>query len=346
MLTPYRRHKKGCKFTSRRHKGCGCPIWVQGSLDGVPLRQSLDLTNWEAAQRRLRDWEIHGKENAPTLLEATERFIADATANGRANDTVRKYELIKREFETFFGDIPLRSLTLDDISKFRASWKVSNITALKKIQRLRGLFSFCVARGWMEKNPAKGLTLPKENHLPTLPFSAGEWEKIRWAINLYPDRPVGRRHQVLAFILLLRYTGLRIRDVACLERTRIDNGRVFLYTQKTGTPVLLPLHEDVVEALGALPLTRYFFWSGNGNPKSAVADWQRTLRKLFSIAGITNGHAHRFRDSFAVELLLKEVSLENVATFLGNTIRVAEKHYSSWVKTRQDALEAAVKGTW
>jgi hypothetical protein len=65
-------------FTSRRFKGCGCPIWVQGWLDGVPVRQSLDLTNWEAAQRRLRDWEIHGKENALTLKEALERFIADA----------------------------------------------------------------------------------------------------------------------------------------------------------------------------------------------------------------------------------------------------------------------------
>src|SRR6266446_2738906 len=26
---------------------------------------------------------------------------------------------------------------------------------------------------------------------------------------------------------------------------------------------------------------RYYFWSGNGLPKSAVADWQRSLRKLF-----------------------------------------------------------------
>jgi hypothetical protein len=61
--------------------------------------------------------------------------------------------------------------------------------------------------------------------------------------------------------------------------------------------------------------------------------------------GITNGHAHRF-SRFAVELLLKGVSLEDVATLLGNTIRVAEKHYSPWVQKRQDALEAAVKGTW
>jgi integrase/recombinase XerD len=67
---------------------------------------------------------------------------------------------------------------------------------------------------------------------------------------------------------------------------------------------------------------------------------------LFAIGGIGNGHAHRFRDSFAVDLLLKGVSLENVATLLGNTIRVAEKHYSSWIQKRKDTLEAAVKGTW
>jgi integrase/recombinase XerD len=151
---------------------------------------------------------------------------------------------------------------------------------------------------------------------------------------------------VKAFVLLLRYTGLRIRDVTCLEQGRISDGRIFLYTQKTKTPVLLPLHEAALESMAVLPPARYFFWSGDGNPKSAVGDWQRSLRKLFTIAGITNGHAHRFRDSFAVELLLKGVSLEDVATLLGNTIRVAEKHYSPWVQKRQDALEAAVKGTW
>jgi hypothetical protein len=77
-----------------------------------------------------------------------------------------------------------------------------------------------------------------------------------------------------------------------------------------------------------------------------VGDWQGTLRKLFAIGGIENGHAHRFGDSFAVDLQLKGVSLENVATLLGNTIRGAEKHYSRWVQKRQDTLEAAVKGTW
>jgi site-specific recombinase XerD len=43
-------------------------------------------------------------------------------------------------------------------------------------------------------------------------------------------------------------------------------------------------------------------------------------------------HPHRFRDTFASNLLLKGVSIENVAILLGNTVRVCEKHYAPWIK--------------
>jgi integrase/recombinase XerD len=53
-----------------------------------------------------------------------------------------------------------------------------------------------------------------------------------------------------------------------------------------------------------------------------------------------NGHSHRFRDTYAVDLLQAGVSLENVSTLLGHrSIRITERHYSPWVKTRQDALD-------
>jgi site-specific recombinase XerD len=68
-----------------------------------------------------------------------------------------------------------------------------------------------------------------------------------------------------------------------------------------------------------------------------------SVMTLFKSAGVQGGHAHRFRDTFAVELLLAGVSLEKVAALLGNSVKIVEKHYAPWVAARQDQLEEAVR---
>jgi hypothetical protein len=48
-----------------------------------------------------------------------------------------------------------------------------------------------------------------------------------------------------------------------------------------------------------------------------------------------------------VDLLLHDVSLENVAELLGHTsTKVTEKSYAPWVAARQARLEEAVRRTW
>jgi integrase/recombinase XerD len=65
------------------------------------------------------------------------------------------------------------------------------------------------------------------------------------------------------------------------------------------------------------------------------------------MAGVPDGHSHRLRDTFSVDLLQMGVSLETVSQLLGHTsIKTTQKHYSPWVKSRQDKLEEAVRGTW
>jgi len=151
-----------------------------------------------------------------------------------------------------------------------------------------------------------------------------------------------------ALTLLMRYSGPRIGDAVTCARDRLVGSKLFLYQAKTGTPVYCPLPPLVVDALKDVksPNAKYFFWTGQGKPKSAVGDAQRSFRKLFELAEVT-GHPHMFRDTFAVELLQHGVSLETVSMLLGHaSIKVTEKHYKRWVKTLQDKLEAEAMKAW
>jgi integrase/recombinase XerD len=197
-------------------------------------------------------------------------------------------------------------------------------------------------------NHASKIKNPKVSQPPTLPLSKDQVTAILGACLVYPDRANAVR--LRALVLLLRYSGLRIRDAITLRRDRVHKGKLFLYTAKTGTAVWCPLPQAVIDALNTIPLTdsaAFYFWTGERKPKSAVGDWQRSLRQLFALAGVPDAHAHRFRDTFAVELLLAGIPLERVSVLLGHqSVRITEKHYSPWVAARQEQLEADVRRTW
>jgi hypothetical protein len=118
-----------------------------------------------------------------------------------------------------------------------------------------------------------------------------------------------------------RYSGLRIGDAVGCSVDRLLDGKLRLYTQKTGTHVHCPLPKFVVTDLASIPRmsARYWFWTGNGKLQTAVADWQGRLLVIFedlkveefagankittaearerlekSGAKIADGHAHRF----------------------------------------------------
>jgi integrase/recombinase XerD len=54
-----------------------------------------------------------------------------------------------------------------------------------------------------------------------------------------------------------------------------------------------------------------------------------------------------FRDTFAVELLLSGVPIDQVSLLLGHSsVKVTEKHYAPFVKARQEQLENSVRLSW
>jgi integrase/recombinase XerD len=365
MLFIFRRHQKGC---AHRHKGraytrCQCPIWVDGRLYGARIHRSLGTCDWSKAQHLVRDLEVEprsiGNETSAepiTIRQAVDRFIANLEGQKLRTSTIRKYRLLLVKQLIEFAAInrlnllfQLRPESLDD---FRNGWKDGALSSSKKLERLRAFCRFCLQRGWLKESPTSHLRAPKIPCRPTLPYSHEELVKIFSATDLYVETSAANglenAKRMRAFVLVLRYSGMRISDVVGLSVDRMLGNRLFLYTQKTGVPVHTVLPQFVVSALGCSPRasSTHFFWTGNGRIESAVRSWQTRLRKLFRLAGL-RGHAHRFRDTFAVELLMSGVPIERVSILLGHqSMRVTERHYNPWVQARQQQLEADLERAW
>ena len=93
---------------------------------------------------------------------------------------------------------------------------------------------------------------------------------------------------------------------------------------------------------------RYYFWTGQGNPLSAADVYQKAFRRVLSKVGLEKrAHPHMLRDTFAVEMLLAGVPLDQVSKMLGHSsVAITEKSYAPWCRARQDQLRESVRKSW
>jgi integrase/recombinase XerD len=326
---------------------------MQWSRDGKQHRQPLRTREWftavQIAQKVERDMLKAAlgydkpQASAVTIISAITSYLTDKIGQHLARPTIDKLTTIfEKQFEPFCESrrlLFLRDISLADLNDWRATWEDGPLATRKKQERVKGFFYFCARNGWITENPALGLSRIKADVRPAVPFTKDEFNKILAACDRF-GKTDEQRQRVRTMILLLRWSGLAIRDAVTLERDKLDSqGRLMLRRAKTGVAVLAPLPPHVAAALQSLHSDnrRYFFWTGNGLPKSAVADWQRALRRVFELADLRNGdrskkrcHPHMLRHTFAVECLLAGIALEDVARLLGQITAPAEGPETVW----------------
>jgi site-specific recombinase XerD len=230
-------------------------------------------------------------------------------------------------------------LDLGSLQEFRDTWKDKPLSKSKKQERLRSIFKFALARKWITENPAAHLGKIKVERTQKLPFTSDEMRAI-----LKKAKKAGPIAH--AFILTMRFSGLRISDVCMLRTDNLEGNHLVLRTEKTGTPVKVLLPAFVANTLRTTKKAHqtHFFWNGRSK-LSSVTDLWRThrIKPIFDEAEVKNAHPHRFRHTFAVELLRQGVPAGTVAILLGNTEQIVVKHYSAWIEARQKALDEAVE---
>jgi integrase len=381
MLSVYSRHSADCpRKNDSFWRRCRCPKWIAGTIpgrEGKSIRISAKTRSWEKAEQLAHKYELAaetGEEvqrriTLPTVKEAVAGYLADAQARGLADASIEKLrQAFEKQLLPYANQhriVFLRDFNPRNLTEWRAGWPDKPLAKKKKFERVVGFFWFCVRQGWIRDNPTASMGRIIAKQVPTDYYTRDEYARILSATYRLDEgverswAPEMRGIRVRALTELMRWSGLRIRDAATLDCSRLTDNKLMLYQAKTGVPVFVPLPPQVADLLrsippGLKPNPRYFFWSGNGLPKTFVANWQRAYKRLFTVADIRRPdgtpkrcHCHMFRDTFAVEMLLAGVPIDQVSILLGHSsVRVTEKHYSPWVRARQDQLERSVQAAW
>jgi integrase/recombinase XerD len=365
VLSVYTRHYPPCPKTDIHYRRCRCPKWIRGLLENSgEVRVSARTRSWQQAEGKARVME-QAAAGRITVERAVDAYMDDEGRNLSRATVKQRQAFLERRFLPWCRErhiFRLDQLRLQPLREFRQSWDTTSITAARWHERLRSFFVFCVANSWLPANPMNALKKPLVLHRP--PTDYFKRQELQQIVDAAEEYEYGggrdcwfRAQRMQTLVLLMRWGGLAIKDAVGLKRNRLDErGVLFLRRAKTGVPVFVPLPPAVASLLWSLPSlsAEYFFWSGNGDLESAVKGYQRSFRKLFHSADLRNRdgsqkrcHSHMFRDTFAVELLLAGVPIDQVSILLGHrSVKMTEKHYLPWVKARQKQLTASVRRAW
>jgi site-specific recombinase XerD len=395
MLNLYRRHIADCSKFGTRSPDCSskpkCPIHFQG-IDGTGKRHKPQSLKDPASGSGVRDWnravEITREMELPTPPQQTQKPQASLDAASaafvafkakRSLDVQRKIRLVLGRLKAFLESrkkTTVAEVTFSDLIDFRAAWSDAKSTQRRNQELLKAFFRFCVKAKLIAENPATDLDALPEDRPKTDPFTREEIDRIFAATSILPDA-YGRQGQPIAdqtraFVMVMRYTGLSIGDVAKLEKADVLGCRIRTYRKKTGEDVFAKVPPFVIEALNSAPhdSERFYFWTGQGKLHTRASKWGDRLQRLFVAAGVqiletekrrrsggklksqtetvkvSKAHPHQFRHTLARDLLEGGTPMEEIAELLGNSMETVERYYSKWDTRRQARLEKRLEAFW
>ncbi|MGA9511148.1 MAG: tyrosine-type recombinase/integrase, partial [Candidatus Sulfotelmatobacter sp.] len=340
IITIVTRHSATCsRRGNEQYQRCDCWKHLRWFENGRLHWKATKERTWAGAERakqaKLHTWEEEAMgKPAPrakmTVAEAAALYIADKKQQGLDVGTISKNKrTVDRlvEFCDRQGINLLTMVTSEHLIAYRATWEWYEATESRKNEqtRLKSFFRWAHAHDFTPKNPAAQLSSIKGDREQTKPFEPEEMKAIVAAI---PDSGLTdyASRRVRALALLMRHSGLSIIDAASLAREELqqtgkDEYAVMRRRLKTGILVTNPLPTEVATELLALTNSnpKYFFWTGKGSEKTIAGKFTNQLQKVFVKAEIADGHAHRFRDTAAVELLKAGVDIRDVQKFLGHS---------------------------
>lgn len=356
-VVTYTRHSASCpeKSAGELCETCDCPKWHRWSYGGKQFREPAGTRTWSIAkgaakemQKRLNNPSTPDSQPAQALTIAAlaESYMLRKQSEGVGQATEVKVRYQIGLFEQFLaarGKFYPADITAPDIVAFKATWSSwrSSVTRAKAQTNIRGFLKSFV-RGERRDELLEAFGKVKETRQDTerlepKPFTEDEIKRLMVQVPItFPDPT--KAAKITAMIHLQLSSGMSARDTVQLEIASIKDGNLAIKRQKSSRPAGLRLDDSLYAELLAIKNSnpRYVFWNGNSLPQSATKDYIRHIQDLMKDSGvyISGNVSHRFRDSFVDTSRADGWSMEEIASALGVTVTILERHYSSLTSKR------------
>ena len=252
-------------------------------------------------------------------IRTIKKFIATKRLEGKSENTIAAYSLELSQFVQAI-DKPFNEVNTYDIRMYLAMYqeerKICNKTLDNKRRIISSFFGWMYEESFIRINPALAVKHIKVPDVQKKPFTAIDMLKIRNACTNKRDR---------ALIEFLSATGLRVSEVASLNIDDIDfttkesivvgkgNKERTFYMSDVCCEYLKQYLKTRTDDNDALFVSRKAPY--NRLEKLGI---EAAVRNIGKRANVNKAHPHRFRRTFATNLVRKGVPIQYVSTLLGH----------------------------
>jgi site-specific recombinase XerD len=275
---------------------------------------------------------------------AVERNLSPETRRAYVYDVDRFAEyLILRHSKT----PPLDGITTDDVRSYleqlQEKRNLKSTTLARTISSIRRFFEFCLERGHIETSPVAPIHNPKKPRKLPIFLIADEMKRLFEA----PDRSIWRGRRDYAILVVLGFTGMRLKEIVGLDLQDIDlTTRQVRVVGKGSKERFIPLNDMVVEALkeylSERPATaEAAVFLGRGGRRISPSTVKHIVPKYAREAGIFRKgiSPHKLRHTFATLLHMKDVDILEIQSLLGHSSITSTQIYTH---THPGRLKSAV----
>jgi integrase len=282
--------KERVRFRDRR---TGFSVYLTGTpWSDEFMRQFATAVDGVKAKRV----EIVGDKR--TVAGTVNALIVSYYASPVFKDLATSTQAVRRNiieaFRKDFGDLPVTGLTRRVLDGLMGAKSNTPMAANNLMKVVRYLLDHAVALNIIGANPAVGIRKYRKKGDGHHTWTEEEVAKFQ------ATHPVDTRAG-LALALLL-YTAQRRGDVVRMGRQHVNGDLIAVRQEKTDTPLLIPLHPELTQALDALPRTNLTFLMTERGAPFTPAGFGNWFRDRCDEAGLKHCSAHGLRKAAATRL--------------------------------------------